>query len=179
MLFASGSPFDNVEMNGKLYKPGQGNNAYIFPGVALGAIMFKVKHIPDKLFLLAARVCFYCILLKYSIQKVSEAVTEKSLNSYSRLYPRIKDIRALSVKIAAEVGSFLNLEKLLQVGEYCYKHNLATLHPEPEDKEMFIRQKLYSVDYEDLINKTYDWPHQDMKHGFPVPVMRRTSMDDE
>lgn len=44
MLFASGSPFDNVTINGKLYKPGQGNNAFVFPGVALGAVLFKVDH---------------------------------------------------------------------------------------------------------------------------------------
>ncbi|KAK6019868.1 hypothetical protein OSTOST_14487, partial [Ostertagia ostertagi] len=40
--------------NGKLFKPGQGNNSYIFPGVALSAILFKAKHIPDMAFLLAA-----------------------------------------------------------------------------------------------------------------------------
>ncbi|KHJ83363.1 malic enzyme, NAD binding domain protein [Oesophagostomum dentatum] len=56
VLFASGSPFDNVEMNGKLYKPGQGNNSYIFPGVALGAILFKARKIPQEAFLIAARV---------------------------------------------------------------------------------------------------------------------------
>lgn len=44
---------------------------------------------------------------------------------------------------------------------------------------MFIRQNLYSVEYDELINKTYEWPAKDSKHGFPVPVLRRTSMDEE
>ncbi|EYC12302.1 hypothetical protein Y032_0048g1717 [Ancylostoma ceylanicum] len=154
VLFASGSPFDNVELNGKLYKPGQGNNAYIFPGIALGCVLFKAKHIPDKLFLLAAR-------------RVADSVTEKSLTTFSRLYPRLKSIRELSIQIAIEVGNYL------------YSHNLATLHPKPEDMELFIRQHVYSVEYTDLINKTYDWPAKDAKHGFPVPVLRRSSMDDE
>ncbi|VDL75703.1 unnamed protein product [Nippostrongylus brasiliensis] len=152
VLFASGSPFDNVELNGKLYKPGQGNNAYIFPGIALGCVLFKAKHIPDKLFLLAAR-------------RVAESVTEKSLYEYSRLYPRLKSIRELSIKIAVEVG------------DYLYKHNLATLHPRPEDMEMFIRQHVYSIEYQELINKTYDWPAKDAKHGFPTNPMGKDGED--
>ncbi|KAK5971226.1 hypothetical protein GCK32_019568, partial [Trichostrongylus colubriformis] len=69
---------------------------------ALGAILFKAKHIPDKAFLLAARRC-------------AESVTVKSLEKYSRLYPRLKHIRELSVYIAIDVGNFF------------YENNLATL----------------------------------------------------
>ncbi|KAK6737776.1 hypothetical protein RB195_020086 [Necator americanus] len=153
-LFASGSPFENVEMHGKLYKPGQGNNSYIFPGVALGAILFKAKHIPDKAFLIAARRC-------------ARSVSEKSLNEYSRLFPRLKDIRELSVKIAVDLGHHL------------YENNLATLHPKPGDMEMFIRQQIYSYEYEPLINDTYNWPEKDMRWGYPVPELTRASMDEE
>lgn len=154
VLFASGSPFDNVTINGKLYKPGQGNNAFVFPGVALGAVLFKVSHIDNSLFLLAAR-------------RVAESVSEKSLSEYSRIYPRLKDIREISIKIAVEVA------------KHCYANGTATLYPEPEDKELFIRHQIYDVEYEDLINRTYAWPAKDSMHGFPVPVIRRNSMDDE
>lgn len=69
-VFASGSPFDPVTINGKTLIPGQGNNAYIFPGVALAVISCKIKHIDEPMFLKASQVCiknlikhlyiFYC-----------------------------------------------------------------------------------------------------------------------
>ena len=55
-MFASGSPFDPVTIGGKTMYPGQGNNAYIFPGVALAAISCKIKHIDEEVFLKSAQV---------------------------------------------------------------------------------------------------------------------------
>jgi malic enzyme len=56
-VFASGSPFpDWVSPSGKVFYPGQGNNAYVFPGVALAVIRGKISHVTDEHFLTAAKV---------------------------------------------------------------------------------------------------------------------------
>ncbi|NWY55000.1 MAOX enzyme, partial [Chionis minor] len=56
-IFASGSPFDPVTLpSGQTLYPGQGNNAYVFPGVALGVISCGLKHIGEDVFLTTAEV---------------------------------------------------------------------------------------------------------------------------
>lgn len=53
-LVATGSPFPDVEIGGKRFSVGQGNNAFIFPGVGLGAVAVGARAISDEMFTAAA-----------------------------------------------------------------------------------------------------------------------------
>ena len=52
---ATGSPFDDVEHEGRRIRIGQCNNAYIFPGVGLGVIAAQARRVTDAMFVAAAR----------------------------------------------------------------------------------------------------------------------------
>ena len=88
-VFASCSPFKEVTLNGKAYFPRQGNNAYIFPGVALGLILAGVRHISEHVFLRAT-------------QELASTVKQSDLD-VGRVYPPLSDIKAVSTKIAVAV----------------------------------------------------------------------------
>ncbi|XP_064628012.1 NADP-dependent malic enzyme-like [Lineus longissimus] len=133
-VFASGSPFHPVEYKGKTYHTGQGNNSYIFPGVALGVILCGVRHIPEDIFLRSA-------------QALADQVTKNDL-SEGRVYPPLSAVQDVSVKIAVNIADFV------------YEMGMAARYPEPKDKEQFIRSQLYSTDYEQFVPKLYDWPGQ-------------------
>jgi malate dehydrogenase (oxaloacetate-decarboxylating)(NADP+) len=89
-LFACGSPFDPVTLNGKTFIPRQGNNSYIFPGVGLGAIASQATRISDAMFMAAART-------------LAAMVSAEDLAQGS-LYPPLAKIRDVSAAIATAVA---------------------------------------------------------------------------
>ncbi len=86
VVFASGSPFAPVTYGGREFRTGQGNNAYVFPGIGLGAVVAGARHIPEAFFLTAART-------------VAGMVSSADLEA-GALYPRLRDIRQVSLAIA-------------------------------------------------------------------------------
>ena len=89
-IFASGSPFDLVVHSGRTHRPAQGNNAYVFPGIGLGAVACRARTLPDELFLTAART-------------LASLVRHTDLEQGS-LYPPMRDIRKISLAIAVSVA---------------------------------------------------------------------------
>ena len=55
-VFAGGSPFAPVIFGGKMYRPSQCNNMFVFPGVGLGVLLAGSRTITEDMFYVAAKV---------------------------------------------------------------------------------------------------------------------------
>ncbi|HYJ47666.1 MAG TPA: malic enzyme-like NAD(P)-binding protein, partial [Pyrinomonadaceae bacterium] len=89
-LVATGSPFPEVEYDGRRIRTGQCNNSFIFPGVGLGIIATGARRVTNEMFVAAARV-----LAEYAPALKDEGAP---------LYPRLEDVREVSRKVALSVG---------------------------------------------------------------------------
>jgi len=119
-IFASGSPFEAVNFEGRTIVPAQCNNAYIFPGMGLGIITMGIRRVTDEMFLAAAKT-------------LGRTGSEGDFK-LGRLFPAIKDIRRVSLQIAAAVAAVACDQGLARQAR-------------PADLEAFIRPQMYEAYY--------------------------------
>lgn len=88
-MVAAGSPFPDVICDGQTHPIGQGNNAFIFPGLGFGAILAECREITNSMVLEAA----------YALAEYTAAAHQKS----GRIYPPIAELREVSIRVAVRV----------------------------------------------------------------------------
>jgi malate dehydrogenase (oxaloacetate-decarboxylating) len=99
-LIATGSSFAPVTLKGVTYVIGQTNNAMLYPGLALGAIVSRASRISEGMFAAAASA-------------VSSLVTVRQPGA--SLLPHIDDLRSVSVTVAVAVAEAAEAEGLARV----------------------------------------------------------------
>lgn len=120
-IFASGSPFDPVEYQGKVFVPGQANNCYIFPGFGLGLVMSGTIRVHDDMLLAAS-------------EALASQVTDEHY-AKGMIYPPFSNIRKISANIAASVAA------------KAYDLGVATRLPRPVDLVKFAESCMYTPNY--------------------------------
>jgi len=123
-IFASGSPFPTVVIDGQTFVPGQANNAYIFPGVGLGVLASEASRVTDEMFTAAAK-------------SLDEQVTVEDLK-IGRIFPSLSRIREVSSNIA------------LAVAKIVFKRGLTTM-PEPADLLGHIKSTMYDPAFQEYV----------------------------
>ena len=119
-LFASGSPFDPVTLDGRRFVPRQGNNSYVFPGVGLGVVAVRASRVTDEMLMVAART-------------LASQVSEEDLAQGS-LYPPLGRVREVSAQIAAAVA------------EVAFRAGLADID-RPDDLLGMVHAQMYEPRY--------------------------------
>ena len=120
-IVATGSPFEPVQMGGVTHPIGQGNNAFIFPGLGFGSILCDAKMITDAMVLEAAEA-----LAAYTIEKYVEG---------GLIYPPVEDLQETSVRVATAVVQRAISEGVAQ------RQNI------PNDVESFVRKRFWRAQY--------------------------------
>jgi malate dehydrogenase (oxaloacetate-decarboxylating)(NADP+) len=119
-VFASGSPFPPVEIAGRRFVPGQGNNVYIFPALGMAVFATEATRVTEDMFIVAA-------------QAVAEQVTEENLAT-GLIYPPQSRILEASLHVAERIAACI------------FEQGLARV-PRPHDVGALIRARVYRPVY--------------------------------
>ncbi|ENQ3080082.1 NAD-dependent malic enzyme [Bacillus sp. WLY-B-L8] len=120
-LIATGSPFADVKYKGVTYEIGQSNNAFVFPGLGLGAIVAKAEIISKGMFAAAAN----------AVAKMSDTST-----SGASLLPSIEKLHEVSKYVAIEVAHAAIHEGIARVDIQDVENAIEDAMWKPEYKEI-------------------------------------------
>ena len=122
-LFAAGVQFDDVTLGDKTLTPGQANNFYIFPAVALAVYATQAKRITDAVFIAAAHA---------TAEQITDAQKAQGL-----LFPKQKDVLRVELHTAVKVARYIFEAGLAQVEQ-------------PDDLVDWMQSMLYRPEYKAL-----------------------------
>lgn len=127
-LVATGSPFANVRLGETEFEIGQGNNAFIFPGLGFGAILADARKVTDAMVQAAATA-------------LADYTEERGHLEKGRIYPPVDELLEVSVRVAAVV-----VRQAIADG-VATKLRLVTESPDLPTAEAYVRSKMWRPEY--------------------------------
>jgi malate dehydrogenase (oxaloacetate-decarboxylating)(NADP+) len=123
-IFASGSPFPPLQVDGRTFVPGQGNNVYVFPAMGMAVFATEATRVTEEMFIVAAKA-------------IAEQVARASLD-IGLIYPPQSKIFEASLHVAARVAAYIFDKKLARVRR-------------TDDIAALIRSRVYRPVYDSAI----------------------------
>jgi len=125
-IMASGSPFPNVTINNETHLIGQGNNAFIFPGLGFASALAECSEITDEMIIESA----------YALADYTAEHYQQQTDSSKRIFPPISDLQSVSEMITNRVLTYM-LENDLVNNQEITQNNL----------EQYIERKKWKPEY--------------------------------
>ena len=119
-IIATGSPFPDVNYENRLHRIAQSNNAFAFPGIGLGTIASKAKHVSDDML--------------WAATKALSACSPASHDKTAPILPKLSESKMVSFQVA------------LAVAEQARKEGLAQI-PDKMDIEEAVRKTVWEPVY--------------------------------
>ena len=128
VVIATGSPFEPVEYQGKIFPIAQCNNSYIFPGIGLGVVSANITRITEEMLMVASETL--------------AAASPLANTGKGELLPPLTEIAQLSKKIA------------FNIAKVAYKQGLALEMPD-EILTAQIAQNFWKAEYREYRRISY------------------------
>ncbi|MEE2961636.1 MAG: oxaloacetate-decarboxylating malate dehydrogenase [Myxococcota bacterium] len=137
-IVATGSPFPDVPLkSGTVMRVGQGNNAFVFPGLGVGAVLTGASRITEGMVATAAHA-----LANYMTARFGDDDT---------VYPDVAELPMVSRVVAREVA----LKAIEEgVGTKCFKDAVAV---EDALDDFLWKPNYFKIVSEKLFEREYEW----------------------